>query len=132
LRKIIKKVRGKDCTQKQAWYALLDDGACGFSRHPGLQPTQQAPWRIKGAGVMPAPFRLKFAPNLVGHHHLELGLRVVKVERAAGGDELYPAQAVAARQAQSTPIFFRNGSMDRGRPRNFSIEMLASRELPTA
>ena len=31
-----------------------------------------------------------------------------------------------------TPIFFRNGSSERGRPRNFSIETLMSRESPTA
>jgi len=31
----------------------------------------------------------------------------------------------------STPIFFRNGSMERGRPRNFSMETLMSRESPT-
>src|SRR3954469_11998712 len=28
------------------------------------------------------------------------------------------------------PIFLRNGSSDRGRPRNFSMETLTSRELP--
>jgi len=31
-----------------------------------------------------------------------------------------------------TPIFFKNGSKERGRPRNFSIETLMSRESPTA
>ena len=32
----------------------------------------------------------------------------------------------------STPIFFRNGSIERGRPRNFSIETFTSRASPTA
>ena len=41
-------------------------------------------------------------------------------------------QGVVVAFVLSIPIFFRNGSSERGRPRNFSIEMFTSRESPTS
>lgn len=52
------------CDPKRVWYIETATEQPAFSGRSGLQPIRFAPWRVFGAGVMPAPEFLYGQPGM--------------------------------------------------------------------